>query len=135
MTPNGSDTPQKREMKIACRELKTRSSSSRAQAAELARQLRSCSPNAVRRSYSGRAARILEALADRIARAGGEAAYARTDVKRRTDVSDLVKLACERYGKLDVLVNNAGIGPISPLDDLRVEEWEEMIDINIKGVL
>lgn len=78
---------------------------------------------------------LLEALADRIAGAGGQAAYARTDVKRRNDVSNLVKLACDRYGKLDVLVNNAGIGPISPLDDLRVEEWEEMIDINIKGVL
>ena len=77
----------------------------------------------------------LEALADRIVRAGGEAAYARTDVKRREDLSNLVKLACERYGKLDVLVNNAGIMPISPLDDLRVEDWEEMIDINIKGVL
>ena len=77
----------------------------------------------------------LEALADRIAGAGGEAAYARTDVKRRDDVADLVALACERYGKLDVLVNNAGVMPISPLDDLRVEEWEEMIDINIKGVL
>jgi NADP-dependent 3-hydroxy acid dehydrogenase YdfG len=45
---------------------------------------------------------------------GGEAAYARTDVKRRDDVSNLVKLAGERYGKLDVLVNNAGIMPISP---------------------
>jgi NADP-dependent 3-hydroxy acid dehydrogenase YdfG len=78
---------------------------------------------------------LLEALADRISAAGGEAAYARTDVKRRDDVSNLVNLACERYGKLDVLVNNAGIGPISPLDDLRVEDWEEMIDINIKGVL
>jgi len=77
----------------------------------------------------------LAALAARIAAAGGEAAYARTDVKRRDDLSDLVKLAYERYGKLDALVNNAGIGPISPLDDLRVEEWEEMIDINIKGVL
>src|SRR6266436_9126007 len=77
----------------------------------------------------------LKALAARIADAGGEAAYVRTDVKRRDDLSGLVKLACERYGKLDVLVNNAGIGPISPLDELRVEEWEEMIDINIKGVL
>jgi NADP-dependent 3-hydroxy acid dehydrogenase YdfG len=56
-------------------------------------------------------------------------------VKRRDDLRDFVELACERYGKLDVLVSNAGIGPISPLDDLRVEEWEEMIDINIKGVL
>ncbi len=67
--------------------------------------------------------------------AGGEAAHARTDVRRRDDLSNLVKLASERYGKLDVLVNNAGIGPISPLDDLRVEDWDEMIDINIKGVL
>nr|MDQ2831447.1 SDR family oxidoreductase [Chloroflexota bacterium] len=77
----------------------------------------------------------LEALADRITGAGGEAAYARTDVRRRDDLSALVALARERYGKLDVLVNNAGVMPISPLDDLRVEEWEEMIDINIKGVL
>jgi NADP-dependent 3-hydroxy acid dehydrogenase YdfG len=77
----------------------------------------------------------LKALADRIAAAGGEATYAPTDVKRRDDLSNLVKLACERYGKLDVLVNNAGIGPISPLDDLRVEDWEEMVDVNIKGVL
>ncbi|MDO7906147.1 SDR family oxidoreductase [Paenibacillus sp. JX-17] len=77
----------------------------------------------------------LEALADRIANVGGEAAYAATDVRRRDDLSDLVKLACERFGKLDVLVNNAGIMPISPLDELRVEDWEAMIDINIKGVL
>ena len=77
----------------------------------------------------------LKALADRIVSAGGEVAYTRTDVKRREDLSNLVKLACERYGKLDVLVNNAGIGPISPLDDLRVDEWDDMIDINIKGVL
>ncbi len=77
----------------------------------------------------------LEALAARIAEAGGEAAWARTDVKRRDDLSGLVGLACERFGRLDVLISNAGIGPISPLDDLRVEEWEEMVDINIKGVL
>jgi NADP-dependent 3-hydroxy acid dehydrogenase YdfG len=77
----------------------------------------------------------LKALAVRIADAGGEASHAPTDVRRRDDVSALVKLACERYGKLDVLVNNAGIGPIAPLDDLRVQEWEDMIDINVKGVL
>jgi NADP-dependent 3-hydroxy acid dehydrogenase YdfG len=77
----------------------------------------------------------LAALADRIARAGGEAAYAPTDVKRPADLSALVKMAGERYGKLDVIVNNAGVMPVSPLDDLRVEDWEEMIDVNIKGVL
>jgi NADP-dependent 3-hydroxy acid dehydrogenase YdfG len=77
----------------------------------------------------------LAALADRIVRTGGQAAYAPTDVRRRDDHSALVKLACERYGKLDVFVNNAGVMPISPLDDLRVEDWEEMIDVNINGVL
>jgi NADP-dependent 3-hydroxy acid dehydrogenase YdfG len=77
----------------------------------------------------------LEALAARIAEVGREPAWARTDVTRREDLSDLVALACERHGRLDVLVNNAGIGPISPLDDLRVEEWEAMIDVNVKGVL
>ncbi len=77
----------------------------------------------------------LEALAARIMNMGGEVAYASTDVKRRTDLSKLVRLASERYGKLDVLINNAGVMPVSPLDDLRVEDWEEMIDVNIKGVL
>jgi len=77
----------------------------------------------------------LEALASRVAAAGGEAAYARTDVKRRQDLSSLVGLAIERHGKLDVLVSNAGVAPISLLDELRVEDWEEMIDVNLKGVL
>jgi len=70
----------------------------------------------------------LEALAARIADAGGEAAYARHRCETE-DLSNLVKLACERYGNLDVLINNAGIMPVSPLDDLRVEDWEDMIDI------
>lgn len=77
----------------------------------------------------------LEALANRIAAAGGEAAYAPTDVKRREDLSNLVALAIERYGKLDVFINNAGVAPISLLDELRVEDWEEMIDVNLKGIL
>ncbi|MFD1775064.1 SDR family oxidoreductase [Paenibacillus rhizophilus] len=77
----------------------------------------------------------LEALATRITNRGGEAIYASTDVKKREDLSRLVTLAVERYGKIDVLVSNAGVMPISPLDDLRVEDWEHMIDVNIKGVL
>src|SRR5260221_14618261 len=54
----------------------------------------------------------LKALADRIAAAGGEAAYTPVDVKRRDDLSNPVKLACERDGKVYVFVNNGGIGPI-----------------------
>src|SRR5258706_11661946 len=77
----------------------------------------------------------LKALADRIAASDGEVAYIQTEVKRREDLSKLVGLAIERYGKLDVFVNNAGVAPISLLDELRVEDWEEMIDVNLKGVL
>ncbi|MCX5175054.1 SDR family oxidoreductase [Streptomyces virginiae] len=83
----------------------------------------------------GRRTERLEALAARIERAGGRAAWIRTDVTRRADLSGLVGLARERYGRLDVLVSNAGVGLISPLDELRVEDWEEMIDVNLKGVL
>ena len=77
----------------------------------------------------------LEALAAQIAAAGGEAAYTATDVTLRDDLQNLVKLALDRYGRLDVLISNAGIGPISRFDDLKVEDWEAMIDVNIKGVL
>jgi NADP-dependent 3-hydroxy acid dehydrogenase YdfG len=77
----------------------------------------------------------LRAVAARIEEAGGESAYARTDVRRREDLSALVELARQWYGKLDVLVSNAGVMPISPLGDLRIEDWEQMIDVNIKGVL
>lgn len=77
----------------------------------------------------------LAALADRIADAGGDVTQVRTDVRRREDMAGLVGLACERYGRLDVLISNAGVMPISPLDELRVEDWEEMVDVNLKGVL
>jgi NADP-dependent 3-hydroxy acid dehydrogenase YdfG len=77
----------------------------------------------------------LAALAARIATAGGAAAWTRTDVRRREDLTALVALARQEYGRLDVLINNAGVGRISPIDELRVEEWDEMIDINLKGVL
>ncbi|WP_336788305.1 SDR family oxidoreductase [Paenibacillus sp. MMO-177] len=77
----------------------------------------------------------LEALAESIVNRGGEAIYASTDVQRSEDLSSLVRLATERYGKLDVFINNTGIMPISPLDELRIEDWNVMIDINMKGVL
>lgn len=77
----------------------------------------------------------LAALSARIESAGGKAIHAQVDVARREDVSRIVEMAISHFGRLDVLVNNAGIGPISPLDDLRVDDWDAMIDINIKGVL
>jgi NADP-dependent 3-hydroxy acid dehydrogenase YdfG len=83
----------------------------------------------------GRREAQLDAVASEIESAGGEAIYRATDVTRRGDVEALVELAHNRYGRLDVLVNNAGIGPISRFDALRVKDWDAMIDVNIKGVL
>jgi NADP-dependent 3-hydroxy acid dehydrogenase YdfG len=77
----------------------------------------------------------LESLATRITHGGGEAAYLLTDVRRGEDLVALVEMASARFGRLDVLVSNAGIGPISRLDELRVADWEEMIDVNLKGFL
>jgi len=77
----------------------------------------------------------LQDLVKRIAAAGGEATYAVTDVTQRSDLSRLTTLARERYGKLDVLLSNAGIAPISLLDELRVDDWEAMLDVNVKGLL
>jgi NADP-dependent 3-hydroxy acid dehydrogenase YdfG len=73
----------------------------------------------------------LEALAKRL----DKAVWRQTDVRRRADLTALVELARQEYGQLDVLVNNAGIGPISPLDELRVDDWDQMIDVNFRGVL
>jgi NADP-dependent 3-hydroxy acid dehydrogenase YdfG len=77
----------------------------------------------------------LHDLAVRIEAEGGAAAYLPVDVTRRGDLAALTALARERFGRLDVLVSNAGIGLVSPLDDLRVEDWDAMIDVNVKGVL
>lgn len=77
----------------------------------------------------------IAALARRITDAGGQAAHARTDVTERADLRRLVALARERFGRLDVLVSNAGAMPIGPIDDLAVDDWDRMVDVNIKGVL
>jgi NADP-dependent 3-hydroxy acid dehydrogenase YdfG len=57
------------------------------------------------------------------------------DVTRRDSVEAFVESAVAEYGRIDVLVNNAGVMPLSPLADLRVADWEQMIDVNLRGVL
>ncbi|SDE95383.1 SDR family oxidoreductase [Chitinophaga filiformis] len=77
----------------------------------------------------------LEELATAIREDGGEVVYTVTDVRRRDDLLHLVKLALDNYGRLDVMINNAGVSQLSRIDELDIEGWEEMIDINLKGVL
>ena len=82
-----------------------------------------------------RRADALETLAHEIRTLGGEAACQLTDVANRDDMAALCGLASARYGKLDVLISNAGIGPISKFEELRVDDWEAMVDVNVKGLL
>ncbi|SJZ58625.1 SDR family oxidoreductase [Consotaella salsifontis] len=77
----------------------------------------------------------LASVANRIREAGGEVDLLVADVTRRSDLEALVGRACQRFGRLDVIVNNAGIGPISRFDALRVEDWDAMIDVNLRGAL
>lgn len=77
----------------------------------------------------------LAATAKEIVAAGGKAVFKATDVRIRDDLDALVALAVEQGGKLDVIVNNAGIGPLSRLDALCVEDWDAMIDVNLRGTL
>lgn len=77
----------------------------------------------------------LEILTNQIKNSGGEATYSVTDVKNKEEVLQLVKTAVDTFGRLDVIVNNAGIGQLSRIDDLDTDGWEEMIDVNLKGVL
>lgn len=77
----------------------------------------------------------LEALAAKIREHGGEARAFALDVTRRDSVDAFVRDTVQAYGRLDVLVNNAGIMPLSRMSDLKIDEWERMVDVNVKGVL
>lgn len=77
----------------------------------------------------------LQQLVEEIKSQGGEATFAQIDVRNKTDLVRLVNTAVKRYGKLDVIVNSAGVSQLSRIDELDIEGWEEMIDINLKGVL
>jgi NADP-dependent 3-hydroxy acid dehydrogenase YdfG len=74
----------------------------------------------------------LEALA---AELGGEVAVLKTDVTDPAQVQALAALAVNRFGRLDVIINNAGLMPLSPLERGKLDDWSQMIDVNIKGVL
>ncbi len=77
----------------------------------------------------------LDAIAAELRDRGGQAIVCATDVTRREDLERLVGTAVAEFGRLDVLVSNAGISKIGPMADLDVEGWSAMIDVNLKGVL
>src|SRR5258708_34527857 len=77
----------------------------------------------------------IDALVRDITAKGGSALGFKTDVTKRGDVEALVKGAVDRYGRIDAIVNNSGIMPIAPMAAPRAEEWDRMIDVNIKGLL
>ncbi|WP_119460452.1 SDR family oxidoreductase [Rhodospirillaceae bacterium SYSU D60014] len=77
----------------------------------------------------------LERLISEIRSEGGSAQYRALDVTVREDMEAFISFAKATFGRVDVIVNNAGVMPLSPLAALKVEEWDRMIDVNIRGVL
>ncbi|MFI8215835.1 SDR family oxidoreductase [Streptomyces sp. NPDC085932] len=84
---------------------------------------------------SARRSERVEAIAQDIREEGGRAVACVVDVTKAEDLKRLVATATDQYGRIDVLVNNAGIAPISPLADCDTEGWSAMIDVNLRGVL
>ena len=77
----------------------------------------------------------IEALTGSIRAAGSKAIAVATDVTKRDDVQKLVDTAVQTFGRIDVLINNAGVMPLSPLEQRKLDEWDQMIDVNLRGVL
>ena len=76
----------------------------------------------------------LETVVQEISAAGGKAIGFATDVTKRAEVEALIQGAVDGFGRVDVLLNNAGIMPIAPIEALKVDEWDRQIDVNIKGL-
>lgn len=89
----------------------------------------------VRVVLGARRKELLETLVKSITEQGGDAVYVPVDVTRSKDLATFVQYAIDKYGKLDAIINNAGIARLSRIDELDVEGWENMIDVNLKGVL
>ena len=77
----------------------------------------------------------IQSLADELTGSGGKALAIPTDVTHYDQVKRLVDAAVQTYGRIDVMINNAGLMPHSPLERLKIDDWNRMIDVNIKGVL
>ncbi|WP_059041337.1 SDR family oxidoreductase [Paenibacillus rubinfantis] len=77
----------------------------------------------------------LEALASSLRENGASVAVQQLDVKDLDQMRAIVQLAVDQFGRVDAMVNNAGLMPLSPLAALKIEEWNRMIDVNIRGVL
>ncbi|MFJ8164919.1 SDR family oxidoreductase [Streptomyces sp. NPDC096136] len=77
----------------------------------------------------------LAAVTAEITAEGGTAAFRRLDVTDASDTAEFVRAAQELYGRVDAVVNNAGVMPLSPLEALRIADWDGMIDVNLRGVL
>ena len=77
----------------------------------------------------------IQSLANELNGRGGKALAIATDVTKYDQVKALVDAAVQTYGRIDVIINNAGLMPQSPLERLKIDEWNQMIDVNIKGVL
>ncbi|MEG3111763.1 MULTISPECIES: SDR family oxidoreductase [Pantoea] len=77
----------------------------------------------------------LQTLAEELRFNGADVAVQSLDVTQRESVQQFAQVALEKWGRIDVMINNAGIMPLSPMASLHVDEWDQMIDVNIKGVL
>jgi NADP-dependent 3-hydroxy acid dehydrogenase YdfG len=91
--------------------------------------------NGARVVLGARRTERLEQIAREIREAGGAVEFHSLDVTSLSDMQKFAEFALQKFGGIDVIVNNAGVMPLSPLAELRIEEWDRMIDVNIRGVL